>query len=344
MVGIRDVARRAGVSIATVSIALSGKRPVSAETRRQVREAAQAVGYAPDAIASSLRSGRSNLLGLIVSDITNPFFAELARAVETSANESGFAVIVCNSDEKPDRERDLLDILRVQRVAAVLFAPSGTGRAYAGSIADGNGAPRVAIDRLVAGIACDYVGLDNRMAARLATRHLIDLGHRRIAFVGDRPGLSTSDDRFMGYRETLAAAGVAVDAALCRRGDFGGEAAYSAARPILAAPRPPTAIVAANNVLALGAMQVLGDLGLHCPADVSVVGIDDFPWSNALHPRLTTVAQPIADIGAAAVRFALERLDGPARRTPRRAVLAPRLVVRDSCGPVGAAPKLTGTG
>ncbi|MCM0018666.1 MAG: LacI family transcriptional regulator [Tagaea sp.] len=335
MGGIREVARRAGVSIATVSIALSGKRPVSAETRRQVREAAQAVGYAPNAIASSLRSGRSKLVGLIVSDIANPYFAELARAIETEAAESGYAVIVCNSNEDPKREAELLEVLRVQRVAAVLFAPAGAGGDYAKSLSVRHAAPRVAIDRHVEGLACDQVGLDNHAAARLAALHLIGLGHRRIAYVGDRPGLSTSDDRFEGFRRALADAGIPLEASLCRRGDFRGETAYAAARPLLAGPRPPTAIAAANNVLALGAMQTLGDLGLRCPSDVSVIGIDDFPWSNALHPRLTTVAQPIAEIGAAAVRFALDRLDGAtgARRKPRRIALAPRLIVRDSCAP-----------
>lgn len=335
MTGIREVARRAGVSIATVSIALSGKRPVSAETRRQVREAALEVGYAPDAIASSLRLGRSKLLGLIVSDITNPYFASLAQAVEAAAGAAGYAVIVCNSNEDPARERALLDLLRVQRVAAVLFAPAGHGAAYVKSLGARATAPRVAIDRRVEGLACDHVGLDNRHAARLAARHLIGLGHRRIAYVGDRPGLSTSDERFEGFRATLAEAGLSLDADDLRRGDFRGEAAYAAARPILAAKRKPTAIVAANNVLALGAMQVVGDLGLRCPADVSIVGIDDFPWSNALHPRLTTVAQPIAEIGAAAVRRALDRLesDKAARGKPRRIEFEPRLIARDSCGP-----------
>lgn len=341
MANIRDVARHAGVSIATVSTAINGTGPVSEKTLQRVWQAVDAVGYAPNGVARSLRLGRSQLIGLVVSEITNPFFAALARTVEQAAQEPGYAVIVCNSDEDEGRELELLDLLRVQRVAGVILAPSGNGDAYRAalgrtSLGRTGATPLITVDRHVADLDRDFVGLDNRSAGRMICEYLLRLGHRRIAFIGGRPGMSTSDERFEGFLGAMQAAGLAVDPTLCVRADFRGETAYVAVQPLLARDDRPTAVVAANNVMALGALQAVADLGFDCPRDVSVAGIDDFPWSNALRPRLTTVAQPIEEIGRIAVAFLLDRLAGhgaPPAESRTRA-LAPSLIIRDSCAPV----------
>jgi LacI family transcriptional regulator len=334
MANIRDVAKHAGVSIATVSTALNRTGPVSEKTLRRIWDAVEAVGYAPNAIARSLRLGKSRLLGLVVSEITNPFFGALTLAIEKTAHASGYAVIVCNSNEEEARELELLDLLRVQRVAGILVAPSGSGAKYRDSLSRHADPPLITIDRQVEGLERDFVGLDNRVAGRLITEYILRLGHRRIAFVGGRPGVSTSDHRYDGYCQALAAVGLKPDPALCLRGEFRSETAYTVAQPLLTmmADRP-TAIVAANNVMALGAMQVVGDLGFRCPQDISVAGIDDFPWSTALRPRLTTVAQPIEEIGRTAVEMLLDHLSD--ERTPptvtRSRIFAPTLITRDSC-------------
>jgi LacI family transcriptional regulator len=334
MANIRDVARHAGVSIATVSTALNRSGPVSEKTLRRILDAVDAVGYAPNGIARSLRMGRSHLFGLIVSEITNPFFSALTRAIEKAAHDAGYAVIIGNSDEDEERELELLELLRVQRVAGIILSPSGQGPGYRDKLAGERGAPLITIDRQVERLDCDFVGLDNRAAGRLVTEYVLRLGHRRIAFIGGRMGVSTSDHRYEGFRDALLDSGLEPDPAICLRADFRGEAAYAVAQPLLSAPNRPTAIVAANSVMALGALQAIGDLGFRCPQDISVAAIDDFPWSTALRPRLTTVTQPIEEIGRVAVEYLLDRVGGEQTTRARSKIFAPTLIARDSCIPL----------
>ena len=332
MANIRDVARQAGVSIATVSAALNRSGTVSEKTLRRILDAVDAVGYAPNGIARSLRKGRSQLFGLIVSEITNPFFGTLTRAIEKAAHDAGYAVIICNSDEDEARELELLELLRVQRVAGVILSPSGQGADYRKKLTREIGAPLVTIDRRIEGLDRDFIGLDNRAAGRMITEYVLRFGHRRIAFIGGRAGLSTSDERYQGYCEALHDIGLEPDPAICLRADFRGEAAYMVAQPMLSGRNRPTAIVAANNVMALGALQAIGDLGFRCPQDVSVAAIDDFPWSTALRPRLTAIAQPIEEMGRIAVDYLLDRV-GDLETVPaaRSKIFAPTLIARDSC-------------
>lgn len=335
MSGIRDVARRAGLSIATVSTVLNGSGPVSAKARQKVLEAAAAIGYAPNGIAQSLRNGRSRLIGLVVSEIANPFFAALTREVGHAAQEAGYSVIVCDTDEDVVRETAMLDVLRAQRVAGIILAPAGSGLAYIGSLRARLNGPSVIVDRRLPDFACDYVGLDNRAAGRLIGEYLVRLGHRRIGFVAGREGISTADDRLAGFIGALAGAGVAVDAGLHVRADFRGDAAYNAVQPLLTRVDRPTAIVAANNLMALGVLQAAHELGFTCPDDISIAGIDDFPWSGAMRPRLTTVAQPIGEIGRTAVECLLARIRGELTDDFRDVAHPARLLVRDSCARLG---------
>lgn len=331
MSGIRDVARRAGVSIATVSTVLNGSGPVSAKSRQAVLEAASALGYAPNGIAQSLRKGRSRLIGLVVSEIANPFFAALTREIGRAAQAEGYSVIVCDTDEDVARETAVLDVLRTQRVAGIILSPAGTGDAYAASLRSRVKVPLVIVDRMLPDIGCDFVGLDNRASGRLITEYLIRLGHRRIGFIAGRDGVSTSDDRHAGYVDALESAGIGVERDLRVGADFRGHAAYDAVQPLLTRGDRPSAIVAANNLMALGALQAAHDLGFDCPRDISIAGIDDFPWSGAMRPRLTTVSQPIDSIGRTALERLLERLRSGSADPIRSIAFPAQLLVRDSC-------------
>jgi len=332
MATIKDVARAAGVSIGSVSATINGTSGVSEKLARRVWDAVAAVGYSPDGIARSLRLGRTSTIALVISDISNPFFASLAKAVETRANAAGYSVILANTDEDPARELELLNLMRVQRVAGILLAPSGFDDGYRTALARFADLPLVMVDRFLPDMPFDAVIVDNVAAAQSVTDYLLRLGHRRIAIVSGRPHISTAEQRLRGFSETLQTAGIRLDPALAMTADFRIETAYAAVQTLLSRPEPPTAIFAANNLMSLGAIQAVMDMGFRCPEQISVAGIDDFPWSAAIRPRLTTVVQPIEEVGATAVDRLLARLKpGGAAAAPETVTLAPRLLVRDSC-------------
>lgn len=337
---IRDVARLASVSVATVSNVLNRTRPVAAETRERVLRAVQALGYTPDAAARSMRGRSSGLIGLIVADITNPFFTSLVHAVERAAQVHGHAVVLCNSDEDLAREERHLQLLRTQRVDGIILAATGQPSSARSAALALLHTPVVLVDRGLDELGLDAVVLDNRRAALDATRHILSFGHRRVAMIGGPPSISTGAERLAGYREALLEAGIAYDPDRVRDAGFREEAAYDAAGELLQLPpaRRPTALFAANSLIAIGVMRAVADAQLRCPEDVSVVSIDDFAWANAFRPRLTTVAQPVDLMGEAAVRLLMGRMTGTVTAAPRTEVMAPFLVVRDSCCAPAARP------
>lgn len=341
---IRDVARLAAVSVATVSNVLNSTRSVAADTRERVLKAVQALGYAPHAAARSMRGRSSGLIGLIVADITNPFFTALVRAVERAANAQGYAVVLCNSDEDMAREERHLQLLRTQRVDGIILAATGPRSSARAAALAMLRAPVVLVDRGLDELGLDAVVLDNRRAALEATRHVLGFGHRRVAMIGGPPTISTGGERLAGYREALLEAGIAYDTARVRDAGFREQPAYDATRELLALPaaQRPTALFAANSLIAIGVMRAVADARLRCPEDVSVVSIDDFAWANAFRPRMTTVAQPVDAMGTAAVRLLMGRLDGSAAAEAHKEVMAPVLMVRDSCGTPAQARARTG--
>lgn len=330
---IKDVARAAGVSIGTVSATINETGAVSDRLTRRVWAAVEQVGYSPHGIARSLRHGRSRVIGLIVSDISNPFFTSLAKAVEAVASAAGYMVIVMNSNEDAAKELNLLRLLREQRVAGILLSPSGHDAAYRDRLASHAQLPIVLVDRYLAATSFDAVTTDNVAAARTVTEYLLRLGHRRIAIVNGRPHLSTTEDRLRGYHEALRAAGLKPESALEYAADSESDTAYEAVQRALTLRPHPTAIFAANNLMLLGAFEAVLDMGFRCPEQISLAGIDDFAWSSAMRPRLTTVAQPIAELGTQAVGQLFRRIApvGEAVPAPQRITLPGRLVIRDSC-------------
>jgi LacI family transcriptional regulator, galactose operon repressor len=236
--------------VGTVSATLNGTARVSEKLARRVRLAVSRVGYSPDGVAQSLRLGRTRTIGLVVSDVCNPFFASLSRSVEAAAESAGYALILCNTDEDPERELRLLSVLQMQRVAGVIFSPSGVDESYRERLvrlAGPPAPPAVLVDRTLPGLPFDAVTVDNREAGRLATEHLIRLGHRRIAIVSGRAGVLTAEERLAGYRESLARHRLASDESLVVTANFRAETAQAAVQRLLARPRLPTAILAANN-------------------------------------------------------------------------------------------------
>ncbi len=333
MATMRDVAKAAGVSIATVSSALSGAAYVSPELKAKVQAAVEALGYERNSMASGLKRGRSSLIGLIVSDVTNPFFTELVDRVETEARAAGYTVLLGISNHDPGRERDLVRLMRSHQAAGTIVTPAGGPDDVAPDLFAGR-MPLVAVDNAWAGLPCDTVALDHRRAAALAVEHILRLGHRRVATITGPERQFVSRERLAGFRDTLAAAGIAVDDRLVRQGEFRIDEAYAACRELASGPDRPTAVFVANNLMLIGAMRALADAGLKVPDDVSVAGIDDFPWAPAFQPALTVVRQPIAAMASAALDRLVHRMnggDGP----PAHIVLPADLVVRRSC----AAPR-----
>ncbi len=328
---IRDVARLAGVSVATVSATVNGSAYVSPELQDRVHKAIAEVGYHPDGIARSLRKRATQTVGLIISDITNPFFTALVRGVEDAAHARGYAVILCNTDEQLDKERAYLRLLRSRRVDGVIMAPAGAADVYRVFLEVRT--PIVFIDRRVPTVPADTVVVDNVGGARQAVEHLLSLGHRRIGAITGLPHISTTHERLQGYRQALASAGIATDPELVREGYSRLDGGYRAAHALLGQPRRPTAIFATNNLMCIGLMRAVMERGLRCPEDLSVACFDDFEWASVFRPRLTTVAQPTYEMGARSVELLFGRLDGTAPSRPREVVLSPTLMVRESCAP-----------
>ena len=332
---IKDVARVAGVSVATVSAVANGTKFVSERLARQVRHAIEATGYQPHGVARSLKNGTTQTLGLIVTDITNPFFTAVARSVEDAAHLAGYAVVLCNSDEDVEKERVYLQLMRRRRVDGLIWAPAGDVAAYHDFRAT-QGAPTILLDRQIAGMPMDAVVVDNVGATREAIEYLIGLGHRRISLITGLPHLSTSRERLDGYRDAMAAHGLNASPRLVVQGNFRSGSAHDVALGLLRMQPRPTAVFAANNLMAIGLLRAIRELGLRCPGQISVAAFDDFEEATLFTPTLTTIAQPTAAIGAKVVEIVLKRIgqrDG--NHSPEVATMEAVLHLRGSCGPPG---------
>ncbi|WP_413756679.1 LacI family DNA-binding transcriptional regulator [Streptomyces sp. MMBL 11-3] len=342
MATMADVARQAGVSVATVSHVLNGTRPVLPHTRQAVLDAVDALAYTPNTLARSLVTARTRSIGLAVSAISNPYFTEILQGVEAGALEEGYSLLIADPHDDPAHERKVVRLLHERRVDGMIVAPSPDPRELLGYLGR-HGVPTVFLDRLVdggpaPGFAFDQVCTENaEPVARLVT-HLAGLGHRRIALVAGLPGLSTTSERIAGYRQGLAGAGLPYDERLVVPGNSEAAAAERATGALLSLPAPPTALVTANNAMTIGALRAVRARGLSVPADLALCCFDDFSWADLFSPRLTAVSQPSREIGAQAVRLLLERLDSPGRAA-RTVRLPSALVHRTSCGCPGDRPE-----
>jgi DNA-binding LacI/PurR family transcriptional regulator len=331
MASLTDVARVAGVSIATVSRVISHPEKVTLETQQLVQRVMSDLDYRPNRVARRLRQrgGRRHLLGLIIPDIQNPFFAEIARGVEDVAYANQFAVMLCNSDEDLKKEAFYLDVMRDESVDGIILPPINDRDPAVLKFVE-SGMPMVSVDRSLANSPIDQVEVDNRQGAREAVEHLISLNHRRIGLITGKLNVSTSRERKGGYEEALAAHGIALDEAYIRVGDNKQASGRALAEELLVIPNRPTALFVTNNLMAVGAIEGIHKRGLRIPADVAIIGFDDLPWAEALDPPLTVVRQPAYEVGRAAVELLLRRLEN--RDAPAAALrLRPRLILRRSC-------------
>lgn len=318
-----DVAAAAGVSLKTVSRVVNDEPGVRTETAAIVHDAIARLGFSRNDLARALRHGRrSGLFGLVIGDVSNPFYSAIARGVEEVARRRGMLAIAASSDEDSAQERDLVRLFCERRVDGLLIVPAGDNHEYV--LPELRSGTRVVfIDRPPGGIDADAVLLDNVGGARSAVEHLLAHGHRRIAFVGDEPWIFTAKERLRGYGETLARAGIAPDQSLIKVGAHDVGAAERAVSELLALPEPPTALLAGNNRITVGALRVLSKTG----SRLALIGFDDVELGEMLAVPVSVVAYDPADLGRKAAELIVRRLAGDTG-PPRRMVLPTTLIVR----------------
>ncbi|MBC7231972.1 MAG: LacI family DNA-binding transcriptional regulator [Chloroflexi bacterium] len=332
MATMKDVAQAAGVSVTTVSHVINETRYVSEELRERVLKAMEDLHYHPNTLARSLRQGISHTIGLIVPDNANPFFADVARVVETHGFKAGYSTILCNSDGQLEKELTYVNVLLAKKVDGVIFIAANSQSEHIALLTEQK-IPVVIADRHMPDVEVDVVLVDNYRGGYLATEYLISLGHHRIGCITGPSDTTPGADRVRGYKDALTFAGLPIDKNLIVRGDFRYAGGASGAQKLLDLKEPPTAIFACNDAMAMAAMAVIRERGLAIPDDISIVGFDDIPQASFTSPPLTTVAQPIQDIGRIATDLLIERMSGSTSRPYQRIILDVKLVIRGSCAP-----------
>ena len=327
-VTMRDIATRAGVSIGTVSHVINGKAPVRDLLRRRVLQAIEDLGYQPSQLARGLRRNQTNILGMIIPDVTNPFFPAVVRGAEDVAYQNSYQLVLCNTDNDSAKERAYLHALGSYRMAGLIVIPSVNSQIDPRKDLPRN-SPLVCLDRRPVGWEGDTVTVDNAAGAMAATNHLLEMGHRHIAAITGNLQLTNAKARVEGFRTALSRAHVDVDPEYIQEGRFDRLSGYEKTRTLLQLRPRPTALFASNDLIALGALSALREAGLRCPEDVSVVGFDDLEFSEFIHPALTTVAQPGYQMGAKGASMLLKRLQG-ASPPPQHLVLPTELKIRQS--------------
>lgn len=326
-----DVAARAGVSLGTVSNVLNRPDRVSPATRDRVLQAISDLGFVRNEAARQLRAGRSRTIGLVVLDVANPFFTDLARGVESTAGKAGLSVVLCDSNEDVDRESHYLSLLQEQRAFGILITPVGRTQPVIDAVRR-RGTPVVLVDRGSNRRMCS-VSVNDRVGGELAAAHLVAQGHRRMAFVGGPLSLNQVAERLAGARDAVRAAGLRDDAVTVietPRLDVASGRATGARLADLPARTRPTAVLCANDLLALGLLQDCTQRRWSVPGDLAIVGYDDIDFASAAAVPLTSVRQPRAQLGQAAMELLLEEANDPAHHRHRQVVFEPELVVRES--------------
>lgn len=343
----QDVATHAGVSIATVSHVINGTRYVSDETRQKVLDAIRDLNYRPNAVARGLATSVTRKIGLVVSEIRNPFFTDTARGIEDELLSQRYNLILCNTDENSERESAVLHLLGTQQVDGIIIAPTGEpSEALLGLVKAG--VPIVQIDRRSPGLQVPLVGVNNEEGAYQAIRYLIELGHQRIACLINLDVISTQTERLHGWERALREAGLPVDEALVVRGDprfFGPDPEHNASaaqqklpgatkvlQGLLNMPQRPSAIFVASNQLTLGTLYAFRDFGIKCPEDISLISFDDHDWAPIFNPPLTVMRQPTYQLGRAAAQLLMRMINNEMVDSPPP--LKVELVKRASCAPV----------
>ncbi len=334
-ISIKDIARLAGVSHSTVSRALRNSPLIPAETTQRIQRIAKDAGYSASAVARSLVTRKTQAIGVVVTSIADPFNGEVVAGIEEVANQHGYSVILANSQADPEREITVVQSFQERRVDGILVASSRVGALYVPLLSELS-IPIVLINNQHPSDFVYSVRIDNVEGAGRATRHLIELGHTKIAYVGDQFGLQSDTQRFAGFEEAMAQARLPVRQEFVVRGDGKPEGARNAARKLLSGRHRPTAIFCYNDMSALGVMEQAAECGLSIPAELSIVGFDDIFFAALLQPPLTTVHQPMKEIGHRAMALLLGLLRG--EKAEKNLILSGELVVRGSTARLNPPP------
>lgn len=304
---------------------------MGAETLERIRQAIQSTGYRIDPVAQTLARGRSSLIGFVAANLGNMFFGDVRREIEHQALDHGYFVLIADSSGRADLERALLERLQAQKIAGIALAANGHGEEYATFLRDFK-TPIVMFDQKVEGAARDFVGSDNALTTTILAEHLLQLGHRRIALISGPSSLYTANERLTGFLNTMAGAGVEVDPSLVVEGGYTRAGGHAQAMRLLTRRDRPTAIIGANNMTGLAALQAMQEMGFRCPDDVSLAMVDDVPWSNVITPRITMVVQDAQKLGELAAQRLLARIASPeaAAEPPQDFILTPRFVRGES--------------
>ncbi|MCC6805259.1 MAG: LacI family DNA-binding transcriptional regulator [Anaerolineae bacterium] len=318
------------MSPATVSRVVNGQPYVAEDLRQRVLSAIQALDYHPNRVAQRLRAEKSHLVGVIMSDVKNPFYTLALGGLEQVLSQQSLSVLMCNSNSSQERENDFISLMLAEGVAGLIIGPVKE-KSDALTEAGKKGLPIVVIDRRIKNPRVDVVLADNYRGAYRAIQRFVQLGHERIAIVNGPQYLTSGRERYAGFLQAMDEAGLPVDPNLVKYGDYQVESGYRLTRELLQGARFPMALFVANNLMTIGALNAIHELGYRIPSEVAVIGFDDVPWAMSLNPPLTTVAQPSVDIGLNAAELLLSRIADP-QRLARTVVLETELIVRASCG------------
>ncbi len=330
MATIREVARLAGVSPITVSRVINNTSYVSAETRLRVEAAIAELNYVPNKLAKSLRQKQTNTLALLVTDITNPFWTTVARGAEDVASEQGMNVILCNTDESENKQNTYLNLVLQKQVDGILLVPVNNDQCEAIQHIQGQDVAVVVMDRKVTNAEVDVVRCDSEGGAYQIIRHLLEKGHRQIAMLNGAANVFTAIERANGYRRGLTEAKLDAGAEQIYYGEFTLASGYEMTQQALKGNPRPTALFAANNFIAIGALRALHESGVRVPEDIAVVGFDDLPEEIVIEPFLTVSAQPAYEMGRQAMALLLKRIAEEDTDDIQEIVLPTELIVRAS--------------
>lgn len=320
---IKDIAKKTGVSYATVSRALSGRAGVNEETRKIILAEAVNMDYQPNAVARGLVTKKTNIIGLAIPDITNPFFPEIARGVEDAASELGYNIFLCNTNWNFAKEEIYLRVLQERRVDGIIITPVSDEKMY-----NNIQVPMVFISRIPHEVSNSFVVIDNVRGGFLATKQLLESGYKRVAFIGGKSEVHVSAERLEGYKSALNRYKYPVDEALILNGKFNSQSGYEIAGKLLSTPNPPDAVFAANDVIALGVLQRVKEVGLNVPGEFGIVGFDDIPFAAYSQIQMTTISQPKYQMGKFAAEICIGEIGDKTRNDSKKMILEPELVIR----------------
>jgi DNA-binding LacI/PurR family transcriptional regulator len=329
-VRLEDIARETGFSISTVSRVLSNSNyPVSEPIREKVARVAEMLGYEPNIAARSLRTDRTDTIGIIVDDLLSPFTPPIVRGIQDYLNENGYLSLIVNSDWDPDQEQAAIKTLLSRPVDGIIFVEYS--HQTTSDVLERSKKPHVFVHRLFGSPIKNSVVPDDHYGATLAAEHLMSLGHRRIGYINGPENWHTCRARLSGYRDALGSHGLPFEASLVQPGDWEIESGYAAAKNFLKLGEPPTAIFAANDPMALGAIYAIQDAGLNVPGDLAVVGYDNRNFTKTFRPRITTVSMPVIEMGGVAAELLLKQI-AEGRKEEEEIKVKGQLIIRETCG------------